>query len=427
MDYTESINYIESLSVFGSKPGFERINALLDELGHPEKGLNYIHIAGTNGKGSVSTETANILTAAGYRTGLFTSPFVSDFRERIQFCGEFIEKDALSELTSLVKKSVDRLTTSGIQPTEFEVITAIAFLFFKSKNCDIVVLEVGLGGLLDSTNVIEKPLISAITSLSLDHTAVLGDTIEKIAVQKAGIIKDGGITISAPEQPEEALHIIRTSAFAHDNKFIVADSSKIEEIEESIFGKTVSYNDNIIKLRLIGPHQIKNLSLSLTIIDELKDLGYKIPDKAIKAGLESTNLPARIEVISEKPLTIIDGGHNEDGTRVLSETLYNLIPRNNCTLVVGVMADKDIEHVLENLSHLASRIITTTPSNSRAMRAEKLAEKAKEFCKEVYYEDNPCRAFDLAQSITDSDGCILVCGSLYLAGDVRDYIIKKLK
>ena len=180
-------------------------------------------------------------------------------------------------------------------------------------------------------------------------------------------------------------------------------------------------------MKLIGPHQIKNLSLSLAIIDELKGLGYRIPDEAIKAGLESTTLPARIEVISEKPLTIIDGGHNEDGTRVLSETLYNLIPRNNCTLVVGVMADKDIDHVLENLSHLASRIITTTPSNSRAMRAGNLAEKAKEFCKEVYYEDDPCKAFDLAQSLTDGDGCILVCGSLYLAGDVRDYIIKKLK
>lgn len=427
MNYNETINYIEGLSVFGSRPGFERINALLDAVSHPEKGLAYVHVAGTNGKGSVCNTTANVLTAAGYKTGLFTSPFVSDFRERIQIDGEYISKDELCELTEYVKSKADKLAEDGIQPTEFEVITAIAFLYFQQAKCDIVVLEVGLGGLLDSTNVIDTPLVSAIVSLSFDHMGVLGNSIEEIAVHKAGIIKDGGVTISAPNQPESALHILRTSAYEHENRFIIADPKQIEVLGTSILGTQLSYKGTEITLPLIGPHQIDNLSVSLCIIETLREKGYSITDEALTRGVEKTVVPARIEVVSQKPLIIIDGGHNEDGARVLKETLTAFTSGIPKTMIIGVMEDKDVSHVLQNLIPLAKRVITTTPNSPRSMKAEDLAVKAYEFCDDVYHIDDPCKAYDFAKTVTEKEDGIIVCGSLYLAGDIREHILDSLK
>ncbi|MBR5015572.1 MAG: bifunctional folylpolyglutamate synthase/dihydrofolate synthase [Clostridia bacterium] len=423
MIYEEAINYIEGRAVFGSRPGFERIDALLLALGNPEKGLKYVHVAGTNGKGSVCTETANILTSAGYKTGLFTSPFVSDFRERIQIDGKFIEKRALSRLTKKVKVVVDRLDAEGNSPTEFEVITAIAFLYYLEENSDAVVLEVGLGGLLDSTNVIDAPLCSAIVSLSFDHMGVLGNTIEEIAAQKAGIIKEGGTTVSAPHQPKAALKVLKDTAKAKHNDFFIADPKEILLIKEDINGNKVKYKNTTMTLPLIGPHQLDNLSVTLKIIDVLKTKGFKIPQKAIKAGIEKTTLPARVEIISKKPLIIVDGGHNEDGANALAKTLKEYVDKR-ITLVIGVMADKEVDAVVKHLAPLAARVVTTTPSNPRAMKAEALAEKVRTLCEDTLAKTDPCKAFDLARSLVKDDEALVVCGSLYLAGDVRAHIIK---
>ena len=422
MNYEDAINYIEGRAVFGSRPGFERINALLDALGHPEKGQKYVHVAGTNGKGSVCTATANILTAAGYRTGLFTSPFVSDFRERIQIDGEYIEKDALCRLTERVKAIVDELDADGNSPTEFEVITAIAFLYYLEKQCDAVVLEVGLGGLLDSTNVIDTPLVSAIVSLSFDHMGVLGNSIEEIAAQKAGIIKEGGITVSAPHQPEAALKVLERTAEEKHNEFIVANPEEIEVLSEDIFGKAIKYRGLNMTLPLVGPHQTDNLSVTFAIVDVLRRKGFEIPDEAVCAGVGKTTLPARTEVLSKDPLIILDGGHNADGARALQKVLENFV-REDKTLVIGVMADKEVDEVLAQLAPLAKRVVTTTPSNGRAMAAEDLQERAKVFCGETAAEPDPCKAFDLARSLTKPGEALIVCGSLYLAGDVREHII----
>ena len=427
MNYTEAVEYVESLAIFGSQPGFERINALLEELGHPEKNLKYVHVAGTNGKGSVCTEISNILIDANYKTGLFTSPYVSDFRERIQFCGEYIEKDIFSRLVEIVKKATEKIKAKGIQPTEFEVITAIAFLYFKEKECDIVILEAGLGGLLDSTNVISAPIVSAIVSISLDHTAVLGNTIEEIAIQKAGIIKDHGVTVIAPNQPTEAKHIIRTSAFEHENKLVIAKLDNIEKISESIFGSKIKYKDTEIQLPLIGSHQIENLSVALAVIEELKLKGYKISMKNIKNGIEKTSLPARVEIINENPLVIIDGGHNAEGAVALRDSLVSLLPNAPKTLVIGLMADKDVDTIVSTLAPISKRIITTTPSNPRALSAEKLASKVSAFCDEVEVEPSPCKAFDLAKNALSKGECLIVCGSLYLAGDIREHAKESLK
>ncbi len=422
MNYEDAINYIEGRAVFGSRPGFERINALLDALGHPEKGQKYVHVAGTNGKGSVCTATANILTAAGYRTGLFTSPFVSDFRERIQIDGEYIEKDALCRLTERVKAIVDELDADGNSPTEFEVITAIAFLYYLEKQCDTVVLEVGLGGLLDSTNVIDTPLVSAIVSLSFDHMGVLGNSIEEIAAQKAGIIKEGGIPVSAPHQPEAALKVLERTAEEKHNEFIVANPEEIEVLSEDIFGKAITYRGLNMTLPLVGPHQTDNLSVTFAIVDVLRRQGFEIPDEAVCAGVGKTTLPARTEVLSKDPLIILDGGHNADGARALQKVLENFV-REDKTLVIGVMADKEVDEVLAQLAPLAKRVVTTTPSNGRAMAAEDLQERAKAFCAETASEPDPCKAFDLARSLLKPGEALIVCGSLYLAGDVREHII----
>lgn len=425
MNYEEAINYIEGRAIFGSRPGFERINALLDALDHPEREIKYVHIAGTNGKGSVCTTTANILSSAGYKTGLFTSPFVSDFRERIMLDGEFIPKEALVKFCERVKEITDKLDSEDNSPTEFEVITAIAFLFYKSVQCDIVVLEVGLGGLLDSTNVIDTPLVSAIVSLSFDHMGVLGNTIEEIAAQKAGIIKENGITISAPHQPIGALKVLEDTAKEKHNKFIVADPSSITELHQDINGNLIKVNKNEILLKLLGPHQIDNLSVTLAIIDALKAQGFDISESAIKQGIEKTTIPARVEVISNDPLVILDGGHNEDGAHALANTIKQYI-KKDITLVIGVMADKEVDAVLGHLAPLAKRVVTTTPSNPRAMSADDLAAKANAFCKEIMAENDPCKAFDLARSLTGADEALIVCGSLYLAGDVRTHMVDTL-
>ncbi len=425
MNYDEALNYIESRAVFGSRPGFERINALLDALDHPEKGLKYVHVAGTNGKGSVCTETASILSSAGYKTGLFTSPYVSDFRERIQLDGEYIEKSALARITAEVKKIVDKLDEEDNSPTEFEVITAIAFLFFKRENCDIVVLEVGLGGLLDSTNVIDTPLISAIVSLSFDHMGVLGDTIEEIAAQKAGIIKDGGVTISAPHQIESALKVLRDTATEKSNEFIVADPSGIEVRSEGIDGQKVRFDGMNVLLPLLGPHQVDNLSVTLAIIDALRAQGFSIPKSAVGAGLEAVTIPARVEVLNKEPLVILDGGHNEDGAHALAKTLSSYVNKP-ITLVIGVMADKEVDAVLGHLAPLAKRVVTTTPSNPRAMDADELAKQIAPICSNVTACSDPCKAFDLAISGISPDEALVVCGSLYLAGDVRAHMLSAL-
>ncbi len=426
MNCNEAIDYIESLAVFGSRPGFERINALLDRLGHPEKGLKVVHIAGTNGKGSVCTTVANILISAGFNTGLFTSPFVSDFRERIQLNGRFIEEEWLAKLTETVKPIVTELAENDIQPTEFEVITAIAFLYFKERNTDYVVLEVGLGGLLDSTNVIDTPLVCGIVSLSFDHMGVLGNTIEEIAAQKAGIIKDNGVTVCAPQKSDAAFRVIKQTAEEKHNKFILANPSQITPVKEDINGNLVEYKGMKMTLPLIGPHQIQNLSVSLGIIEALKEQGVCITDEAVKRGVESTTVPARVEVLSKSPLIILDGGHNDDGAFALSQTLKAYVCPQKITLVMGVMADKEVEKVVAHLAPLASHIITTTPKVSRAMPAAELSEIAARFCPSVSFEDDPCDAFDLALKEYGIGSAIVVCGSLYLAGDVRLHMIEKI-
>ena len=416
MTYDNALEYIHSFLKFGSKPGLERILALLEKLGNPQKNLRIVHVAGTNGKGSTSTMLSEIFRADGKKTGLFTSPYIIDFCERIQIDNEMIPHEKLAALTEKIKPIVEELNSNGIEPTEFEIITAMAFDYYYQENCDIVVLEVGLGGLLDSTNVIEKPLASVITSISFDHTDILGNTLTEIAQQKCGIIKDDSITVAYPLQDLQVIREIRKTAKEKNNSLVVPDLS-LMEIEECSFEKTVvKYKGEQFTLRLFGEHQIYNM---LTAVETALSLGVSV--QSIQKGVENTAIPARVEFLNSK--TLLDGGHNESGTQMMAKVL-SLFEGN--TVVVSMMADKDVENSVKNLSTNTKVMIATECSNPRAMKAEKLGAICSKFCAKVYVFKNPFEAIDKA--IEENDGNLLaVCGSLYLASEVREYLKNKIK
>ncbi len=416
MTYDNALEYIHSFLKFGSKPGLERIEALLEKLGNPQKNLRIVHVAGTNGKGSVSTMLSNIFRAEGKKTGLFTSPYIVDFCERIQVNGEMISHEKLAFLTEKIKPIVEELNSKGIEPTEFEIITAMAFDFYFQENCDIVVLEVGLGGLLDSTNVVEKPLASVITSISFDHTDVLGNTLTEIAEQKCGIIKENSITVAYPFQELEVIKKIRQTTTEKNNSLFVPDLSLLEIIECTFEKTVVKYKDIELTLHLFGEHQIYNM---LTAVETALKLGVDVD--AIKKGIESTTMPARVEFLSEK--IVLDGGHNESGTEMMSKVL-SLFEEN--IVVVSMMADKDVSASVKNLSSNAKVMIATECSNPRAMKANELEKICKEYCSEVYAISDPFEAIDKAFKLR-KDNLLAVCGSLYLASEVREYLKNRIK
>ncbi len=394
MRYDDAIGYIHSLYKFGSMPGLERVSQLLDAVGNPQDDLQFIHVAGTNGKGSVCTMTAKILECAGYKVGLYTSPYVLSFRERIQINGKFILKRTLASLT---KKLID----TGIVVTEFEFITAMAFLYFKSKKCDVVVLETGLGGRLDATNVIKPPLVSVITSISLDHTAVLGDTIEQITAEKCGIIKEG-CKVVASEQCEQALAVIKQKA---PNVIVPCGYTALES---DFDGQKFIYDDCEYITALLGEHQVEN---AVTAIETVKASGIEVSEKNIMDGLKTVFHPARMEVVRRQPLIILDGAHNPSGALALEK----LIKGKNFCAIMGVMADKDYSQVLECTAPHFEKIITVTvKENPRSISAKELAQEVKKYNGNVYAASSYLEAISLIK-----DKPFVVYGSLYLASAIR--------
>lgn len=423
MTYEQALNYIHSLNRFGIKPGLERINAILKELGNPHLELKCIHIAGTNGKGSTSTALSNIMIESGKKTGLFISPFVVDFRERIQINGEYIKKSDLARLTekiSTLVPKVEKMLEDNI--TEFEFITALMFTFFKEQNCDVVVLEVGLGGVLDSTNVIENPLAAVITKIDLDHTAILGNTIEEIATQKCGIIKPDCPVITSSRQNPTALKVIKETAQKQNSKFIVADVEGALNLSLKPFGSKFTYKDINVTLNLSGVHQVENMS---AVIETALELG--VTKTAIQKGIANTRFPARLEVVSKSPLVIIDGAHNENGAEVLANYLdeHNLCP----VTVLGMMADKNCDAVIEKIASRSKAIYTVrVEGNPRTESAENLADYAKKHCDSVLAALNYQTALDFAsKKALELSAPLLICGSLYLASDIREMAINYFK
>lgn len=413
MTYKQAVDYIHSLLKFGIKPGLERISALMTELGNPQSKMKFIHIAGTNGKGTTSTMMSEILKSAGYKTGLFTSPYVFDFCERIQINNQNISHKDLTEIVDKVKSAVDKILKKGIEPTEFEVITAAALLYFYRQKCDYVVLEVGLGGRYDSTNIIPAPHAAIITSISLDHTKILGNTVEQIACEKCGIIKSGSKVITTNEQNEKALEIIKRTANENNADLIVGGVESAKILNENIFGTDLSFNGIKIHIPLAGRHQVEN---SVGVITAAKALG--IADGHIKEGIENTVIHARMEIIEKEPLIMLDGGHNPECAAALANVLKNFAGDYNITVLVGMMADKDCKKYLQKILPLCKKCVVTVPDNLRSLGANELAKLSKEFVKDVEIIENPKEAYTFLKAETGKEAMLLVCGSFYLISDI---------
>lgn len=416
MNYEQSISYIHSLNRFGIHPGLERIEELCRAVGNPQDKLNFVHVAGTNGKGSTSTMIAGALTACGKKTGLFTSPFVSEFLERIQIDSKPCDKKLFAQCVTELEPIVTRMATKDMQPTEFEVITAAAFMVFEKAGCDICVLEVGLGGRLDSTNVIKNPLVSVIASISLDHTAILGETVEEIAKEKCGIIKPDGKTVCYPWQEKQAFDVINDACERMNNSLYVPNVRGIIAVENRIDGVRFTYNSTEYTLLMSGEYQVYN---AITAIEACRVLG--LDEESIKYGIETARVPARMEVISSSPLVLLDGGHNEDGGKAVSESLTSMLGGRRILAVIGMMADKNVESYLEKVAPLCSLVAATTVAdNPRAMSADELEEKAKKYCGNTVSFNSASDAIEYAKEQISNYDCLLVCGSLYLAGEVRN-------
>ena len=405
-----------------------RMQALLDKLGNPEKDLKCIHIAGTNGKGTLAAMTSSILTHAGYKTGMTISPYVLSFRERFQIDGKMISPRTLASLTARVLDAAAAVEAEGGEgPVEFEAVTAIAFLWFAREKCDFVVLETGLGGRYDATNVIPSPLVAAITRIGLDHTEILGQTLPEIAAEKAGIIKEGCAVVCYPDQPEEAMGPLLTAAAEAHTSLTVPDPEDLQFLKCRPLENYIDYGGYRVMLPFPGKHQANHAAMAVEIALILwREYGYEISDDAIEAGLREASMPARIEVLRRHPLLLLDGCHNPDGAKMLAATLTRADFEENLVGVLGVLADKDYKDMLSDLAPCFAKIYTVTPNCPRALSAEELQKEAR-FHTDAEAADSVADAIRKAVDYADENNLagVVVCGSLYLAAEARPLLLKE--
>lgn len=407
-----AIEHIHSHGRFSGKAGLHRIKALCDALENPQDKLKFIHIAGTNGKGSTATMIASVMEKAGYKTGLFTSPFLVKFNERIKINGQMISDSDLERLTEKVSKAEQNIKIpEGEKIGEFEFVTALAFLYFLEQKCDIVVLETGLGGSFDATNIIKKPEVSVITTISFDHMQVLGNTLSEIASTKAGIIKPNCKAVTASGQAREVIEVIKNV------KPDIIEPEPVFQSKCDLKGGSFTFKNEQYKISMIGEHQIQNAQTALQTIFELKNIGWDIKENAIKQGLECAKISGRMEKIHEKPLILLDGGHNIDGVKSIASTVKTLLNDRKLHLIIGMVLDKDVKACTSILNELSNSITVTEPDNPRAMKAEELA---KCFNKKVDICQNSYDAFAKALEVSKEDA-VIICGSLYLIGEAESF------
>lgn len=419
------IDRIHEFNRFGMVLGLGRMEELLRRLGNPQDDLKVIHVAGTNGKGSVSKYLEEGLSACGYKMGLYTSPYIETFNERIRYDGADISDEDLEYYGQKVVSAAEAMVADGLDsPTEFEVVTAIAFLYFAGRQADITILEVGLGGIGDSTNVVKSPLASVITSISYDHMAQLGSSLAEIAVNKAGIIKTGCPVIANVPQ-RDAAKIIARKAYAMGSRLYDISGIRAAVSDETPFSQKVSmelyeksYSD--VEISMVGRHQAENLKTALATLEILRKSGaVKLDREALYEGLKRARQPGRFEVISEDPLVIIDGAHNEAGAQALQETMAQHFAGKKILLVAGILADKEIDSIVKFLTKITDHIIVTEPDNPRKLAAEKLAGHVADFGVAAEAVPDVEAAVHRAKELADGYDVILFAGSLYLIGDVR--------
>ena len=424
MNAEQAIAYIHSVCWKGSIPGLERTQTLLKLMGNPEKKLKFVHIAGTNGKGSTAAMTASILRKAGYRTGLYTSPYIYRFHERMQVDGVEISDEELAEVTEFVKPLADSMAES---PTEFELVSCIAFEYFHRKKCDIVVLEVGMGGALDSTNVIETPEVAVITNIGLDHTEYLGDTVEKIAQTKAGIFKQGGHAVvyrGAPSVEAVFERVCREKNVSLKKADFESLRLKRHTLEGQVFDCGARTD---LVLPLLGDHQLHNAAVVLAIADTLIEEGWKISEENIREGIRDVRWPGRFDIVSRDPLFIIDGGHNPQCIEALVKNIRDYLAGRRVIALTGVLADKDYADMYQPVMPLVEQFVCITPPNPRKLEAGLLARYLRDAGAQATACDTVEAGVDLAMKLAGKDGVVLCFGSLYSIGAIRDALMQLLK
>lgn len=428
MNYQQALEYIHSLERFGSKPGLERIRALTNRLGNPQDKLKFVHIAGTNGKGSTAAFIASVATSAGYRAGLYTSPYIVRFNERLKLDGENISDDDLAEYVTRVKLVIDEMLREGMEhPTEFEVITALAFLYYYEKQCDVVVLEVGLGGRFDATNIISSAAVSVITKIEMDHMAILGDTLAKIAYEKAGIIKEYGKVVTYPQE-KSALETIKTVCENRNAALYDANPAAFTgvELKKGLLAFTHPNLGRIVT-SIVGVHQVYNAAVALKTIEVLNETGFSISPEQIRLGFKNASWPGRFELLRTHPDFYVDGGHNPDGIRSFVDTFRKIYPGRKAIIIFGVMKDKEYETMIAELSAIAERFIAVTPDTPRALSAKNLAKVMAMYCQNVEYSDTIKEAVEKSINLASTNDIIASLGSLYYIGQVRTLVCASYK
>ena len=417
MNATEAIEYIHSVCWKGSIPGLERTQTLLSLMGNPEKKLKFVHIAGTNGKGSTAAMTASILRKAGYRTGLYTSPYIYRFHERMQVDGEPISDEDLAAITEYVKPLASSMPVS---PTEFELVSCIAFEYFARMNCDIVVLEVGMGGAMDSTNVIEVPEVAVITNIGLDHTDYLGSTVEEIALTKSGIFKENGHAVIY--RGSASVEKVFEDVCAQKNVSLKkANFEGLKLLSHGLEGQVFDCGKwKGLELPLLGDHQLHNAAVVLAVAETLQELGWKITDQNIRDGIATVSWPGRFDIMRKDPLFIIDGGHNPQCIEALVKNIHDYLKDRRVIVLTGVLADKDYADMYKPVMPLVEQFVCITPPNPRKLEAELLAQ----YLREVGATATPCESIEAgvrkAMDLAGKDGVVLCFGSLYSIGAIRD-------
>ena len=418
MNYEETLEFIHNYTWKGCTPGLDRIKELLSFMGNPQDELKYVHVAGTNGKGSTCSMLASILEKAGYKTGLFTYPHIYEFNERIKINGENITNDELCEIAEYVRSFLDKMSE---KPTEFELISAMGFEYFKRKKCDIVVVEVGLGGTMDSTNVIKAPEVAVIAAIGLDHTGMLGNTVEEIALEKAGIIKQETKAV-VYNQKESVNKVFIDVAKSLGVEVEFSEDDKIELVSRNLDYQEFNYKDlKNLRIPLSGTYQLKNAALVLKTVQVLKEKGYEISAGAIAEGMRDTKWPSRFEVFSKKPVIIVDGAHNPQGIAATAKSLKEHFADNKIIFVIGVMDDKDLDSMIPYIAELAGEFITVTPDyEGRALSAMQLGEYLNKYNVPVSVCDSVMQGIELALKKAGNEGIICALGSLYLTAEVEN-------
>ena len=423
MDFEESVKYITEYPRFKKNPSLDGIKALLSALGNPENRIKTINVAGTNGKGSTVAMLASVLSTAGYKTGRYVSPFVLEFRERMMINGKMIGRKRLAKIMSTVREHADALREQGTALNAFEVTTAAALLWFAEEECDVVVLEAGIGGRLDATNAVPEPILQIITAVGLDHTAQLGSTVAEITAEKCGIMRPGCTLLTCPNQNAEAKAVMINKCAELEATFVMGSAGKGRIVAQSAEGTDLLVGKTELAIPFGGEHQINNALTVVSAVDILREKGFAISDEQLIEGIAAAKFPARFEVCSKAPLVILDGAHNPHAAAALASGIKKFLPEKR-TLLCGMMADKDCAGVMSTLAPLFERVIAVPVQSPRAIAPKELAALAAPYCKSVFTAENAAQALDAALAALKPGEALVVAGSLYLASELRPQLMR---